>query len=94
MAKDKCIIQCRLRSGKDDDLRDAIDKLPASKDKSDVLRDALRLYFFDGHKNEDKIMPPSAAVTIDKKEEPVQLQKVQEPEDSLSGKLDDLLGEF
>lgn len=88
MAKDKCVIQCRIRIGKDDDLRDAIDKLPASRDKSDVLRDALRLYFFGGHQN------PPANVEEVKKEEPVQLEKTKEPDDFLSGKLDDLLNDF
>lgn len=45
------MIQCRLRAGKDDDLRQAIDGLPLNQDKSDLIRGALRLYFFGNKKN-------------------------------------------
>lgn len=38
--------RARLRYGKDDDLIEAWNKLPKRLDKSDVVRHALRLYFF------------------------------------------------
>lgn len=40
------IIPFRLRDGKDDDLIKSFDELPKSTDKSDIIRDALRRYFY------------------------------------------------
>lgn len=91
MARDNSVIQCRLRTGKDDDLRQAIEKLPASQDKSDLVRDALRLYFF-GKKTEP--VPEYAAAAESKKEEPVHLQKKNPLHDVVGSKLDDLLNNF
>lgn len=89
MAKEKCVIQCRLRVGKDDDLRKVINDLSPSKDKSDLIRDALRLYFF-GNKKNDIHAPAS----VHKKEEPIHLEKKEQAEDIVSSRLDDLLGCF
>lgn len=38
-------IQCRIRDERDDDLEEVISKIPDNI-KSDVFREALRLYFF------------------------------------------------
>lgn len=38
----------RLRPGKDDDIIAGLNSIPSWKDKSDVFRDALRLYFSHG----------------------------------------------
>jgi hypothetical protein len=40
------IIPFRLRVGKDDDLASVLNILPAHIEKSDIIREALRMYFF------------------------------------------------
>lgn len=40
------IVRARLRKGKDDDIRQALqEQLRQGKDEADTIRDALRLYF-------------------------------------------------
>ncbi|MFC6456020.1 GIY-YIG nuclease family protein [Paenibacillus vulneris] len=41
------MIQARLRDNRDDDLIKAMNELPEYVDKSDIIREALRAYFFD-----------------------------------------------
>jgi len=41
------IVPFRLRIGKDDDLEAVFDVVPAHIEKSDIIREALRMYFFD-----------------------------------------------
>lgn len=40
------VIPFRLRVGKDDDLKKSLDCIPRNIEKSDIIREALRLYFF------------------------------------------------
>ncbi|MEC4565554.1 hypothetical protein L8C07_06310 [Paenibacillus sp. CMAA1739] len=45
----KKVISARLRDGKDEDLKEALKKLPVYYDESDIVREALRQFLF-GHK--------------------------------------------
>lgn len=39
------VARARLRQGKDDDIRAALDQAIRKQDESDIIREALRLYF-------------------------------------------------
>lgn len=43
------VVIARLRPKKDDDIRNALSKLPSYYDESDIIREALRQFLF-GHK--------------------------------------------
>lgn len=46
------IINCRLRKGKDDDLIKKFNELPPHIETSEVIREALRIYFKHQEKKE------------------------------------------
>jgi len=50
------VARARLRPEKDKDLINAFEQLPKHKDKSDVVRDALRLLFFGNNSNNKYII--------------------------------------
>lgn len=43
-------INFRLRDGKDDDLKQALNSLPSYVDRTEIIRKALRDYFFNNQK--------------------------------------------
>jgi hypothetical protein len=86
--KRKCpeIIKCRIRAKKDDDLRRAIEQLSEGIDISDVLRDALRAWFFEGER--------VRTVVSDEQTPMPMLDRIEKSDDELTGGLDDLLNNF
>ncbi|MCM3257135.1 hypothetical protein M3664_04970 [Paenibacillus lautus] len=51
----KKVVIARLRENKDDDLRDALDNMPPYYDESDIVREALRQFFF-GHEGRQPVL--------------------------------------
>lgn len=79
-------ISCRLRPGRDDDIALALARLPEDVDRSDVQREALRMYFnLEGQ-------PRAARAPISLGD--FQLEAQEKSPDQLNGALDDLLGKF
>ena len=77
------LIPFRLREGKDDDIAEALEMASQKTDRSDVIRSALRFYFF-GNKRR----------VLEFDMEPIELQKKEKDADQLEGDLDKLLGGF
>lgn len=77
------IARARLRPDKDDDLRVAFDNLPKYVNPSEVVREALRQYFF---KNEDRVNDKNYLVP-----DSVDCDKDEEDEIDIEGNLDRML---
>lgn len=78
------VIRVRLRKNKDDDLRSKFDELPDHLDKSSIIRDALRQYFFRQNK--------SKSISINSKQ--VKSKIIERSDKTLKNNLDDLLNMF
>lgn len=89
----------RLRNKKDDDLREAISKSPIYYDESDIVREALRQFYF-GHtgreplfKGEQLFIPNNKSIELPQEREidvdPVgELERVNSDDDDLESNLD------
>lgn len=82
------VIQARLRPKRDDDLKKAFMELPEHMDKADIIREAMRQYFFGGvvKTNKVNIIDP----TYDD-ESTISINKVDGSDDDLDAKLDFVL---
>ncbi|MEK4427641.1 hypothetical protein MHB54_00125 [Paenibacillus sp. FSL M7-0802] len=89
----KKLVSARLRSGKDDDLKIALSKLPVYYDESDIVREALRQFLF-GHKGRKPEILGSKVVIDDElvvnKEELEEVDFISQSD--LDKSLDDFIG--
>lgn len=84
------VIQARLRPNKDDDLRMAFNELPDYIDKADVIRIAMREYFF--KTNETAINKKRKYVEIDYSDsQPIALNRKEITDEQLENNLDSFL---
>ena len=90
-------IGARLRPGKDDDIKKAIDSLPVYYDESDIVREALRQFLFSHEGRQPLILGSqifkleNKSVTITKDEMEMNSTVEIIEEDDLDAKLDDFL---
>ncbi|WP_431785953.1 hypothetical protein [Paenibacillus lactis] len=91
----KKVIIARLRPGKDDDIRQALKKLPSYHDESDILRAALRQFLFG--ENQPLLVGKQIATTQVRQDEEyvesIPLRRIDTDDDDLDEKLDDFIKE-
>lgn len=91
----KKVVIARLRPKKDDDIKTALETLPEYYDESDIVREALRLFFFGNNEIQPKniVTYQSNLHKTLKQEEDVVVKKVDNiDEDELEGNLDSFIG--
>ncbi|MBX4152319.1 hypothetical protein [Paenibacillus lautus] len=92
----KKVIIARLRPGKDDDIRQALQELPPYHDESDILRAALRQFLFGHREIQPLLVRNQDSSTHDMQteySEDFSLSQIKTDNDDLDEKLDDFIKE-
>jgi hypothetical protein len=88
------IIPFRLRAGKDDDIKQALEAaITEEEDRSEIIRKALRAYLL-GPKPETVIRPMIQRTFEPIDIEPITLKKIEKSDEEIEGDIDNLLGDF
>lgn len=82
------IIKARLRKGKDDDIKEGLENLPAYYDRSDFIRDAVRLMLFGKAERTNYKEEYLSDIGAD---DNLELKRAEIPEDELEFNLDQIL---
>ncbi|MEJ3719307.1 hypothetical protein WGM54_14905 [Paenibacillus polymyxa] len=88
--------KARLRPKKDDDLIKVWNNLPPHKDKSDIVREALRLFFFGVHPTPNNIIQASEKYVALEEEKEFEVEKIEQVinEQDYEERFDELLNSF
>lgn len=88
--------KARLRPKKDDDLIKAWSSLPPHKDKSDIVREALRLFFFGVHPTPNNIIQASEKHIVLAEEKEFAVEEIEQiiNEQDYEDRFDELLNSF
>ncbi|GAV11463.1 hypothetical protein [Paenibacillus sp. NAIST15-1] len=79
------VIQARLRPKRDDDLKKAFMELPDHVDKADIIREAMRQYFFGGGLKNNAV---NNIKLVNDDSSSIMINKVEDSDDDLDAKLD------
>lgn len=84
------IIPFRLRPGKDDDIRDALEQAAVREDRSDVIRAALRAYLLE-QRQQQAVRPGPGPQLRPENLDDIELEVKEKDDDQLAADLDKLL---